>query len=451
MNDLMAKNKTVFICQQCGVSFSKWMGKCTDCGTWNSLIEEKVAEPTKKISQEDSPKLIQDLLVENVPRVSSSYKEFDAVLGGGLVRGSLVLIGGEPGIGKSTLLLQVASNFASTGHTVLYVSGEESASQIALRAKRLGIADENLYIYCENSLTQIENQIDKIKPSIFILDSIQTVMAEGLDSNPGSVGQLRECTYQILSIAKSKNIATFLVGHVTKEGAIAGPKVLEHMVDVVLYFENSNSQNYRLLRSIKNRYGSTNELGVFEMQSSGMIEVTNPSEIFLSEDSNKVPGTTATACLEGTRPLLVEVQALVSQSYLAIPRRTSLGYDPNRLNLLVAILEKRAGYKFYDQDVYLNIAGGLKLQETSADLAIAASIISSFSGKMGNQKSVLIGEVGLGGEVRQVANIMTRVKESERVGFTTAYIPEKAFKEIKRDCRIELIPISNVRQLSDYF
>lgn len=450
----MAKEKIQFSCQQCGMNYSKWMGKCQECGAWNSIVEEKVLKTpnNQKIDRPlESPQIVSEIAVERFARISSKINEFDMVLGGGLVPGSLVLLGGEPGIGKSTLLLQVAASFAKQGLSVLYVSGEESASQIAMRAQRLGLNENSLFILAETWLEQVYVQIENLKPQILVLDSIQTISTTSVDSPPGSVSQLRECTHQLLQLSKGKNIATFVVGHVTKEGSIAGPKVLEHMVDVVLYFESNPSQNYRLLRTIKNRFGSTHELGVFEMLSQGMKEVSNPSHLFLSESESQIAGSTVTSCLEGTRPILVEIQALVSQSYLPMPRRTSIGLDPNRLSLLVAILEKRAGFRFYDQDVYLNVAGGFRLEETSADLSVCASIISSFTGKCGPSDAILVGEVGLGGEIRPVSQIDLRLKEAKKIGFKSAFVPKKSKVDLEDRGKFEIVEIENIKSLKDYF
>lgn len=395
------------------------------------------------------PQSIVSVAAENYPRYVSDLPELDNVLGGGLVPGSVVLLGGEPGVGKSTLLLQAADVYARQGKTVLYASGEESASQIALRSVRLGVKTEKLFVLSETELESILTHIDKMKPDLLIIDSIQTVYSSQLESQPGSVGQLRECAFELIQTAKTKNIATFLVGHVTKEGAIAGPKVLEHMVDVVLYFEGTSSQSFRLLRSIKNRFGSTNELGVFEIQTKGLKGVSNPSELFLSERPVMTPGSVIAASVEGTRPILIEVQALVSQSSLSIPRRTAIGLDQNRVSLLVAILEKRAGYRLFDQDVYVNVAGGLRLSEPALDLAVMAALISSYEGKPVEKGTVLFGEVGLGGEVRSVPKAAERLKEAARIGLKHAFVPAKTAAELGESSPLRLFSIDHVQKLTD--
>ncbi|MFM8314422.1 MAG: DNA repair protein RadA [Deltaproteobacteria bacterium] len=447
------KEKFIYVCQQCGQQYSKWMGKCQECGEWNSVVEERSMGSNKKkptsISTSTHPQPISEIIAEDFPRVASDLSELDNVLGGGLVPGSAILLGGEPGVGKSTILLQAAHQFAKLGHKILYVSGEESASQIALRSQRLGVNSENLLVVCETTLEKIIGHIEKVTPHLLIIDSIQTIYSDALDSQPGSVGQLRECAYEMISLAKARNMATFLVGHVTKEGAIAGPKVLEHMVDVVLYFEGTSSQSFRLLRSIKNRFGSTNEIGVFEIASKGLKQVTNPSELFLSERPDTVPGSVIVASVEGTRPILVEVQALVSGSSLAMPRRTALGLDPNRVALLVAILEKRGGFRLFDQDVYVNIAGGLRVTETAIDLGVAAALISSYTGRAVPSGTVFFGEMGLGGEVRSVPKAGIRLKEAERIGLKRAYVPRKIAKEVNDVKNLELVPIDHIQELAD--
>ncbi|NBX92115.1 MAG: DNA repair protein RadA [Proteobacteria bacterium] len=451
------KNKTKFIfsCQQCGQQYSKWVGRCTECGEWNSVVEERESSSapssnSRPSQPSGSPLPISEILASDYPRYVSDLPELDNVLGGGLVPGSVVLLGGEPGVGKSTLLLQAADQFGRSGKTVLYVSGEESGSQVALRASRLGVKTEKVLFVSETHLENILAHIDKTQPQILILDSVQTVHSSEMESQPGSVGQLRECSNAIIATCKEKNLAAFLVGHVTKEGAIAGPKVLEHMVDVVLHFEGTSSQNFRILRSNKNRFGSTHEIGVFEMASTGMRQVANPSELFLSERPKTIPGSVIVASVEGTRPILVEVQALVSHSALAMPRRTAIGIDQNRLCLLVAILEKRSGFRLYDQDVYLNIAGGLRILETAVDLGVMAALISSETGKSISPQAVFFGEVGLGGEVRTVPKAAIRLKEAQRIGLKQTYVPAKVAKEVSKDFpQMEIIAIDHVKQLSD--
>jgi DNA repair protein RadA/Sms len=449
------KERFVFVCQQCGQKYQKWMGRCQECGQWNTVVEEKEVRGSAKskagpaASEAPQPQPVAQIVAQTFTRYSSGLSELDNVLGGGLVPGSVVLLGGEPGVGKSTILLQAAEHYAKNGLKVLYASGEESASQIALRAARLGVKSPNLLVLSETSLESIRAQVEKNSPDLLIVDSIQTIYSTELDSQPGSVGQLRECTYEVINLAKHRHMATFLVGHVTKEGAIAGPKVLEHMVDVVLYFEGTSSQTFRLLRSIKNRFGSTNEMGVFEILSKGLKEVTNPSELFLSERPTRIPGSVIAASIEGTRPILVEVQALVSSTSLAIPRRTSIGLDPNRVSLLVAILEKRGGFRLFDQDVYVNIAGGLRLSEPAVDLGVIAALISSYTGNPVAGESIFFGEVGLGGEIRSVPKAAERLREGARIGLKRAYVPQKVAKELSDFRSMELVAVDHVQELSD--
>ena len=428
------------------------MGRCQDCGEWNAVVEEKSPINTDgkiRLTGISNPTPISQLKGQAVDRFPSNIQELDTVLGGGLVPGSVVLLGGEPGVGKSTLLLQAANQYALHGLKVLYVSGEESTSQIAIRANRLGAQSENLLVVSETSLEKIEQHVSELKPGLLIIDSIQTVHSEEMTSQAGSVGQLRECTHQMIALAKGRNMATFVVGHVTKDGAIAGPKVLEHMVDVVLYFEGTATLSFRLLRSIKNRFGSTNEIGVFELTNEGAMEVTNPSELFLAERPEQTPGSVVVASIEGTRPLLVEVQALASPTSLSMPRRTAIGLDQNRVSLLVAILEKRGGYRMFDQDIYVNVAGGLRLQEPAADLGVVAALISSYQGQPTQKGDFFFGEVGLGGEVRSIPRVTERLKEGGRIGLTRAFVPMKAKKELPPFSGLEIIGIENIQQLSD--
>ncbi|MBI1861633.1 MAG: DNA repair protein RadA [Deltaproteobacteria bacterium] len=448
------KMKTAFVCQQCGQTYSKWMGRCQECGEWNSVVEE-ITNRSAKVGAAVEPQkavALDQVTGMDLPRIASNLQELDTVLGGGLVPGSVTLIGGEPGIGKSTLLLQASAQYALGGRKVLYASGEESSQQIALRAQRMGIRTKNLWILPENRLELILARVKEIKPEILVIDSVQTVQTDILESQPGSVGQLRECTGKLVELAKTNGLPCFLVGHVTKEGNIAGPKVLEHLVDTVLYFEGMSSQIFRILRSIKNRFGSTNEIGVFEMAACGLKEVKNPSAFFLSEKRELTPGSIVGSTVEGSRPLLVEIQALVSRSYLTIPRRTAIGLDSNRLSLLVAVLEKRAGFTLFDQDVYANVAGGLRLTEPATDLAVIAALISSHTGKNATPSSVFIGEVGLGGEVRNVPRVELRLKESARMGFKTAFCPKRAIEELNGDLPFDDIrPVEHVEQLKDWF
>jgi DNA repair protein RadA/Sms len=450
------KQKWVFVCQSCGQRYSKWAGKCQECNEWNTIVEERDVQDSKSRSRSvagnsekpQPPQPISEVAAESFNRIVSDISELDSVLGGGLVPGSVVLLGGEPGIGKSTLLLQAAERYAKVSGPVLYVSGEESISQIALRSSRLGVNHSQLLVLSETALERIQTQVENVNPGLLIVDSIQTVYSTELESQPGSVGQLRECAFQLISLAKARNMATFLVGHVTKEGAIAGPKVLEHMVDVVLTFEGTSSHSFRLLRTVKNRFGSTNELGVFEMVGKGLRAVTNPSELFLSERPETIPGSVVVASVEGTRPILVEVQALASSTPLPMPRRTAIGVDPNRVSLLVAILEKRGGFRLFDHDIYVNIAGGLRLNEPAVDMGVLAALISSYTGKAVPRESVFFGEVGLGGEIRSVPKGELRLKEAERIGFRRAYVPKKLVKELEGQT-LELIGIEHIHELTD--
>ncbi|MDV2686722.1 DNA repair protein RadA [Alkalihalophilus sp. As8PL] len=429
----MAKKKTKFVCQECGYESAKWMGKCPGCQGWNTMVEE--FEPSAKQSsrsyvtsgatQGTKPQAITSIVSETEPRVNTTMVELNRVLGGGIVPGSLVLVGGDPGIGKSTLLLQLSAKLAETNEKVLYISGEESVKQTKLRADRLNLASANLYVLAETDLSFIERAIDEVEPALVIIDSIQTVYQDDISSAPGSVAQVRECTAAFMKIAKTRGIAIFIVGHVTKQGSIAGPKLLEHMVDSVLYFEGERHHTYRILRAVKNRFGSTNEMGIFEMKELGLEEVLNPSEIFLEERSKGAAGSIVVASMEGTRPVLVELQALISPTSFGNPRRMATGIDHNRVSLLMAVLEKRVGLLLQNQDAYLNVAGGVRLDEPAIDLAIALSIASSFRNQVTSPTDVAIGEIGLTGEIRRVSRIDQRVNEAAKLGFKRAIIPEK--------------------------
>ncbi len=425
----MAKTRTHYICQQCGAQHTRWMGRCTECGTWDSLVEERVAHSTNTskrrgiVAESDAPVPLASISSDDTERLPVSGEELQRVLGGGLVPGSVVLVGGDPGIGKSTLLIQVAAQFACQQGITLYVSAEESARQIKLRADRLGLATDNLYVYSETSLDAILEQMQQLKPALVIVDSIQTVYLEDVGSAAGSVSQVREGALRLLQFAKQTSTPVFLVGHVTKEGTIAGPRVLEHIVDAVLYLEGERFHQYRLLRSVKNRFGSTNEVGVFEMTQLGMREVLNPSEVFIAERSAGTPGSTVTVMLEGTRPLLIEVQALTSHTGNAQPRRTANGFDVNRLLMLVAVLSKRVGLPLFNQDIYVNIVGGIRISEPAADLAVALAIASSFRNARIDPELVLVGEIGLSGELRSVSQIERRLAEAAKLGFKQAIAP----------------------------
>jgi DNA repair protein RadA/Sms len=449
----MAKAKVKFVCQDCGYESPKWMGKCPACNAWNTMVEEKEVKYTRfgtfltgenhKVSK---PEPITNIASTKEERIPATMKEFNRVLGGGIVPGSLVLIGGDPGIGKSTLLLQVSSQLAYQQLNVLYISGEESVKQTKIRADRLGIRTDKLFVMSETNLQEISQAIINMKPNLVVIDSIQTVYHSEITSAPGSVSQVRESTAELMRLAKTNGIPIFIVGHVTKEGAIAGPRLLEHMVDTVLYFEGERHHTYRILRSVKNRFGSTNEMGIFEMREEGLREVLNPSEVFLEERSKGVAGSTVVASMEGTRPVLVEIQALLSPSSFGNPRRMATGLDHNRVPLLMAVLEKRAGLLLQNQDAYVKVAGGVKLDEPAIDLAVAVSIASSFRDQATNPLDVLIGEVGLTGEIRRVSRIEQRVKEAAKLGFQRAIIPKKNLGGWIPPKNIEVIGIESVKE-----
>ncbi|HXF74949.1 MAG TPA: DNA repair protein RadA [Methylomirabilota bacterium] len=424
----MAKAKIFYSCQSCGYQSPKWLGRCPDCQQWNSLVEERqerVSHPRGELSlgSKEDPAPIHSIASDDEGRLRSGIGEFDRVLGGGLVPGSVILIGGDPGIGKSTLLLQAFAAISRTRTTCLYVSGEESQRQIKMRAERLGIAAPGLLVLSETSLERILEHVKRIKPAVLVIDSIQTIFTSSIASAPGSIAQVRESSGAIIVFAKKSGLTTFLIGHVTKDGAIAGPRVLEHMVDTVLYFEGDRGHTFRILRAVKNRFGSTNEIGVFEMKETGLKEVSNPSEIFLMERPLAVPGSAVVCSMEGTRPILVEVQALVSRSFLAVPRRTTIGVDHNRVALLVAVLEKKMGARLYDQDIFVNVAGGVRVDEPAVDLGIVAAIASSHRESILDPKTVFFGEVGLAGEIRAISQAEARVKEAGKLGFERCVLP----------------------------
>ncbi|MDU7904950.1 MAG: DNA repair protein RadA, partial [Peptostreptococcaceae bacterium] len=433
-----AKIKTKYVCQECGYENSKWIGKCPECSNWNTFveeIEEKRSKSNKEVFVIDKsssrPLNINSIETIKEQRFSTCINELDRVLGGGVVKGSLVLVGGDPGIGKSTLLIQVSSNVANSGKKVLYISGEESASQIKMRAQRLGIKSDNLYIFAENNLSIIEAHLESVNPDLIIVDSIQTVFSPEITSAPGTVSQIKEGTSRFMKISKKMGISTFVVGHVTKEGALAGPKVLEHMVDTVLYFEGERFNTYRLVRAVKNRFGSTNELGVFEMREIGLVELENPSKILISEKPKDVAGSVIISTVEGTRPMLLELQALVSPTSFGIPKRTATGVDYNRVSLLMAVLEKRVGMQIQNQDVYINVVGGIKINEPSIDLGIVMSIASSFRNIPIDGNVAITGEVGLTGEIRAVSFIEKRIAECKKLGFTKIIIPKSNYEAVK--------------------
>ena len=446
----MAKPRTQFVCQQCGSTSPKWMGRCPDCGAWNTLVEtiveSKERSPLSYTGPRSKPQRLSEVTTDSLARVQLSMPEFSRVLGGGIVPGSLVLVGGDPGIGKSTLLLQVSALLTEALGKVLYVSGEESVWQIKMRAGRLGINTDQLYLLTETNLNIIVEHIQELAPRMVVIDSIQTVYLDELKSTAGSISQVRECASHLRQVAKGEGISIFLVGHVTKAGAIAGPKVLEHIVDTVLYLEGDRFHAYRLLRSVKNRFGATSEVGVFEMGSQGLIEVANPSEAFLAERLPNAAGSTIAVTLEGTRPLLVEIQALASTTSFGLPRRTANGVDFNRLLLLAAVLSKRVGLRLSDQDIFVNVVGGLKINEPAADLAVATAIASSFKNTPVAADLAIVGEIGLSGELRAVGQLSRRLNEAAKLGFKRCLVP-KSFRrqEIASD-GIEIIGVRSLRE-----
>ncbi|MCR4372569.1 DNA repair protein RadA [Bacillus velezensis] len=450
----MAKSKTKFICHSCGYESAKWMGKCPGCGAWNTMVEETIKKApanrraafSHSVQTVQKPSPISSIETSEEPRVQTKLEEFNRVLGGGVVKGSLVLIGGDPGIGKSTLLLQVSAQLADTAGSVLYISGEESVKQTKLRADRLGINSQMLHVLSETDMEYISSAIQEMKPAFVVVDSIQTVYQSDITSAPGSVSQVRECTAELMKIAKTNGIPIFIVGHVTKEGSIAGPRLLEHMVDTVLYFEGERHHTFRILRAVKNRFGSTNEMGIFEMREEGLTEVLNPSEIFLEERSAGASGSSIVASMEGTRPILVEIQALISPTSFGNPRRMATGIDHNRVSLIMAVLEKRVGLLLQNQDAYLKVAGGVKLDEPAIDLAVAVSIASSFRDTPPNPADCFIGEVGLTGEVRRVSRIEQRVKEAAKLGFKRMVIPEANADGWTIPKGIEVVGVANVAE-----
>lgn len=446
----MAKNKTVFFCKECGFESAKWLGQCPACKSWDTFVDEPVAKkssrPAGGIKNVREPMLIAEVKMEEQLRLHSGIEELDRVLGGGIVQGSLVLVGGDPGIGKSTLLLQMCREIVARNKKVLYISGEESLSQIKMRAERLGVFGGELLLLCETDLEMVEEAINKYHPDIVIIDSIQTMFKDEVAAAPGSVSQVREATGTLMRIAKSSGITIFIIGHVTKEGVVAGPRVLEHMVDTVLYFEGDNYASYRVLRAVKNRFGSTNEIGVFEMQGSGLVEVKNPSEFMLKGRPEGEPGSLVAASIEGTRPILVEVQALVSRTNFNMPRRTAAGTDYNRVNLLMAVLEKRAGIQLADCDAYVNVAGGMRITEPALDLAVITAILSSYKNKALDTKTALFGEVGLTGEVRAVNMAEQRVAEAAKMGFELCILPQANKEHIKGN-GIKLIGVRSINEV----
>jgi len=441
----MAKVKTFFQCQACGYVSPKWLGKCPDCGEWNTLAEEKKeARQGRKSSGRSEAQPLNTIISGKEKRTTTGIREFDRVLGGGVVAGSVILVGGDPGIGKSTVLIQALSGLSKKYESVLYVSGEESPEQIKLRAERLSIDSGKIMLLAETSLENIIDTASELKPGAIVIDSIQTMYTEEILSAPGSVSQVRECAARLMFFAKKSAIPVFLVGHVTKEGAIAGPRVLEHIVDTVLYFEGDRGHSYRILRTVKNRFGSTNEIGVFEMTDSGLSEIENPSELFLSERPLNVSGSTVVASMEGTRPLMVEIQALVSPTTFGMPRRTSIGVDFNRVNLLTAVLEKKAGLHLGGMDIFINVVGGLKIIEPAIDLGIIMTIASSLRDIPIEPKIFMFGEVGLSGEIRAVAYAEQRIKEAAKIGFKKALMSGTNSERLKESFGLEIMGVGNV-------
>ena len=451
----MAKEKVVYFCQSCGAESSKWMGQCPACKEWNTMVEEVVstAKTRKPVTHQQMMAAVtrlNDVRVVAEDRMKTGMKELDRVLGGGIVPGSMILVGGDPGIGKSTLLLQVCRNLAQENKNLLYVSGEESLQQIKIRAERIGTFSDTLSLLCETNLDTIREIVRKEKPQVVVIDSIQTMYSESITSAPGSVSQVREATAALLQMAKGMGITFFIIGHVTKEGVVAGPRVLEHMVDTVLYFEGDRHAAYRILRGVKNRFGSTNEIGVFEMRASGLEEVENPSEFMLGGRPQDASGSVVACSMEGSRPILIEVQALVCHSNFGIPRRTAAGTDFNRVNLLMAVLEKRAGLKLGTCDAYVNIAGGIKMNEPAIDLGIVLALVSSYKNRPIDEKTICFGEVGLSGEVRAVNMVEQRVSEAKKLGFSTCILPEVSQASMKETEGITLIGVRNVKDAITY-
>ncbi len=448
-----AKTKTTYVCQSCGTQSPRWMGKCPDCGQWNTMVEERVEKPrdpgSAKRRDSAEPLLLGDIQSRDEDRFVTGINELDRVLGGGIVVGSVVLIGGDPGIGKSTLVLQMLKQVSERKGKALYVTGEESPSQIKMRAQRLGVSAENLYVLAETSLEEVLHAAAGLEPQVLVVDSVQTVFTSELPSAPGSVGQVREVSGRLMVHAKKSGIPTFLIGHVTKDGAIAGPRVLEHIVDTVLYFEGDRGHAFRILRAVKNRFGSTNEIGVFEMKESGLAEVANPSEIFLAERPADATGSVVVSSLEGTRPILAELQALVAHSKLAMPRRTCIGVDFNRVSLLLAVLEKRVGMHLMGMDVFVNIVGGLKIDEPAVDLGIIAAVASSFRERPIAARTVVMGEVGLAGEVRAISQAEARIKDAAKLGFTRCVLPAVNVEKLDRSAAPKKMELLGVRSVDE--
>ena len=447
------KNTTVFVCNSCGYETSKWLGKCPSCGEWNTFVEEKAIIGTgstkEKFKEKGEIVKLKDVERKSTLRIKTGVGELDRVLGGGFVEGSLTLLGGEPGIGKSTLILQICDNVKVDGK-ILYVSGEESAEQVKIRADRLGINNDNLMFLSETDIDNVEDAVERTEAKFIIIDSIQTMYSDEIDSAPGSVSQVREITARIMKLSKLKKITTVIIGHVTKDGNIAGPRVLEHMVDVVLYLEGERYFSYRILRGVKNRFGSTNEIGMFEMENEGLVEIIDPSSVLISEREDNPAGSCIAISLEGTRPMLLELQSLATQSVYGLPRRNAIGIDYNRLTLLIAVLEKRVGLSLGSQDVYLNIVGGIKVNEPAIDLGICAAVTSTFKNIPIKEDVAVVGEVGLTGEIRRVNMIEKRLKEAEKLGYKTVIIPESNKKLLKEKFKLDIIGAKNIREALGY-
>ena len=449
----MAKAKQMYFCQECGYESTKWLGQCPGCRNWNTFVEEKLVVGAGKHSgktEAAAPTSILNVTTSEDTRIGTGMKELDRVLGGGIVKGSLTLVGGDPGIGKSTLLLQVCRNLTGAEHKVLYASGEESLQQIKLRAERLGGFTKDMLLLCETNLDAIEGAVTKVMPEVVVIDSIQTMYLEEVGSGAGSVSQVREVTGRLMRIAKQLDVAIFIVGHVTKEGTVAGPRTLEHMVDTVLYFEGEKNALYRVLRGVKNRFGSTNEIGVFEMKDTGLYEVENPSQVMLNGRPLDAAGSVVVCSMEGTRPILIEIQALVCQSNFNLPRRTSVGIDYNRVNLLMAVLEKRAGLMLAGNDAYVNLAGGMRLNEPAIDLGVIVALVSSFKNNPVDAHTIIFGEVGLAGEVRGVSMAAQRVKEAAKMGFTTCILPKINCDGLEEIPGMRLVGVKNISEVLAY-
>jgi len=451
----MSKARTIFLCQSCGSSAPKWLGRCPECGAWNTFVEERVAGDRKRrlsvVETASRVTPVTELAMDSEFRVETGFAELDRVLGGGMVPGSAVLIGGDPGIGKSTLLLQAMSRFAAAGARSLYVTGEESMRQIRLRAERLGSVSQDLFVFAETSVERIIDAAREINPGALVIDSVQTVHTDALESSPGSISQVREVSARLISTAKAMEIPLFLVGHVTKEGAIAGPKVLEHMVDTVLYFEGERGHAFRILRAVKNRYGSVMEIGVFEMKEGGLAEVGNPSELFLADRPEGASGSAVVSSLEGTRTILVEVQSLVCPTLFGVPRRTVVGLDYNKVMLLAAVLEKKAGITLANHDIFVKVAGGIRLDEPAVDLGVAASLVSNFMDRPVDSATVIFGEVGLAGEVRAISSVEPRIKEAAKLGFKRCICPKDNAKGLAKTPGMTLTGVSTVKEAIAFF